>query len=141
MILVDANVLMYAAGAEHQYKSPSLALLEDVAMGRVEAAIDAEVLQEVLHRYRAINRWTEGRYVFDSARRIFTVILPITVEVVDHARFLLDESSEISARDALHAAVVTIEGLDALCSYDRGFDRVEAIRRIEPGWDQQRSAT
>ena len=132
MILVDANVLMYAAGAEHTYKAPSLALLKDVAMGEVEAALDAEVLQEVLHRYRAINRWTEGRYVFDSARRIFTVILPITVEVVDYARFLLDDFTRISARDALHAAVVITQGLDALCSYDRGFDQIEAIRRIEP---------
>ena len=133
MILVDANVLMYAAGAEHPYKAPSLALLKDVAMGEVEAAIDAEVLQEVLHRYRAINRWTEGRYVFDSARRIFTTILPITVGVVDYARFLLDDCTGISARDALHAAVVTTKGLEALCSYDRGFDQIKAIRRIEPG--------
>ena len=132
MILVDANVLMYAAGAEHEYKAPSLALLKDVAMGEVEAALDAEALQEVLHRYRAINRWTEGRNVFDSARKIFTVILPITVEVVDYARFLLDDFTRISARDALHAAVVITQGLDAFCSYDRGFDQIEATRRIEP---------
>jgi len=137
VILVDANVLMYAAGAEHEFKAPSIALLEHVAMGEVEAAIDAVVLQEILHRYRAINRWAEGRYVFDSARRIFTVILPITVEVVDYARFLLDDFSKISARDALHAAFVATEGFEALCSYDRGFDQIESIRRIEPGWDHR----
>ena len=137
MILVDANVLMYAAGAEHVNKAPSLALLKGVASGEVEAALDAEVLQEVLHRYRAINRWAEGRYVFDRARQIFTAVLPITVEIVDFARFLLDDSPGISARDALHAAVVTTQGLEALCSYDRGFDRVKGIRRIEPGWDRR----
>ena len=61
-----------------------------------------------------------------------SVVLPITVEVVDYARFLLDDVSKISARDALHAAVVTTEGLEALYSYDRGFDQIAAIRRIEP---------
>jgi predicted nucleic acid-binding protein len=53
MILVDANVFMYAAGAEHPHKAPSRIFLEKVAGGEIEAALDAEVLQEILHRYRA----------------------------------------------------------------------------------------
>lgn len=50
MILVDTNILMYAAGASHPCKAPSLRLLERVARGDVEAAIHAETLQEILHR-------------------------------------------------------------------------------------------
>ena len=64
MILVDANVLMYAAGAEHAHKTASLQLLERVACGDLEGVLDSEVLQEVLHRYRAIGRWVEGRAVY-----------------------------------------------------------------------------
>jgi len=30
----------------------------------VDAVLDAEVLQEILHRYRAISRWETGREVF-----------------------------------------------------------------------------
>ncbi len=56
MILLDANIFMYAGGASHPNKAPSLALLEGVARGEREAAVDAEVLQEILHRYRAIQR-------------------------------------------------------------------------------------
>jgi hypothetical protein len=41
MILVDANVLMYAAGAPHPDKTPSVRLLEQIANGDVVAAIDA----------------------------------------------------------------------------------------------------
>ena len=132
MILVDANVLMYAAGTNHPNKKPSITLLERVAEETIDAALDAEVLQEVLHRYRAIARWGEGRQVYESARKVFSIVLPITAGTLDQARSLLDEHDAISARDALHAAVVLINGLDGLCSYDQGFDQVAAIRRISP---------
>lgn len=132
MSLVDSNILMYAAGAQHAHKAPSAALLERVAAGAVEATIDVEVLQEVLHRYRAIDRWAEGRHVYDLARMIFNTPLPITPEVLDRARALLDEHRHIMARDALHAAVVELWSINAICSYDRDFDRIGTIRRIEP---------
>ena len=131
MILVDANIPMYAAGAEHPNKQPCLALLEAIAEGRIEAALDAEVLQEILHRYRAIDRWDDGRRVFDLCRRIFHVVFPIEVEVVEHARLLLDAHPGLGARDALHAAVAMDYGLESICSYDRGFDEL-SVRRIEP---------
>jgi uncharacterized protein len=131
VILVDANIPMYAAGTEHPNKAPSVAFLEAVADGRVEAALDAEVLQEILHRYRAIRRWNDGRTVFDLCRRIFPVVYPIEVEVVERARRLLDTHQGLGARDALHAAVVMEYGLEAICSFDRGLD-VTGARRVEP---------
>jgi len=133
VILVDANILMYAAGTEHPSKAPSTRFLKRVALGEIDGALDAEVLQELLHRYRAIDRWVLGRRVYDHARAIFNVVFPITAETLDIARRLLDESVEMSARDALHAAVVETNGLDAICTFDRGYDQISAIRRIEPG--------
>ena len=132
MILIDANILMYAAGAPHRHKQPSARLLQGIADGDVDALIDAELLQEILHRYRAIGRWTDGRLVYDFARQIFPTVLPITADVMDRARELLDVHDGMMARDALHAAVVLTEGLDAICSYDRDFDGIVGLRRIEP---------
>lgn len=132
MILIDTNIIMYAAGVEHPHKAPSLALLERVAGGEVEAAFDAEALQEILHRYRAIGRWKDGRVVYDLARQLFPVVVPITAEVLDRARRILDADARIMARDALHAAVVMLGGMQAICSYDRDFDRITGIARIEP---------
>jgi len=132
VILVDANVIMYAAGAEHAHKRPSVALLERVARGEVEATIDAEVLQEILHRYRSIGRWEDGRRVYDLARKLFRNVVPVTADVLDRARRLLDTDRRIMARDALHAAVVMAEGLEAVCSWDRDFDRIKGIVRREP---------
>ena len=132
MMLIDANVIMYAAGAEHPHKRPSVALLERVARGVVEATIDAAVLQEILHRYRAVGRWADGRRVYDLTRRLFPSVVPVTAAVLDRARRLLDADRRILARDALHAAVVMSEGLEAVCSYDRDFDRIKGLVRREP---------
>ena len=138
MILVDANVLMYAAGAPHRNKAPSVAFLQAVANGDVDATIDAEVLQEILHRYRAIGRWTDGRRVFDLARDLFPMVIPITSEVMDRARLLLDQHDRVDqhdrawARDALHASVVLTHRLDGLVSYDRDFDAITGVIRHEP---------
>lgn len=132
MILVDTNVIMYAAGVDHPRKSASVAFLQGVAEGRIEAVVDAEILQEILHRYRALNRWVDGRRVYDLARRIFAEVIPITVEILDQARDLLDEYEGLMTRDALHAAVVVAHSLEAICSYDRDFDNVQRVRRTEP---------
>lgn len=132
MILIDTNVIMYAAGAEHPHKRPSVALLERVAGGEVEATIDAEALQEILHRYRAIGRWEDGRRVYDLTRQLFPSVVPVTAEVLDRARRLLDQESHIMARDALHAAVVMTQGFEAVYSYDRDFDRIKGLVRWEP---------
>ena len=132
MILVDSNIFMYAAGELHPHKKPSVAWLERVARGKIDAVVDAEVLQEILHRYRAIRRWKEGSKVYDQARRLVPVVIPVGVEILDRARALLDDYPQLIARDALHAAVVQEHGLKAICSYDRDFDRVKGVKRIQP---------
>ena len=132
MILLDTNILMYAAGAPHPHKQPSTTLLERVAIGGVDAAIDAEVLQEILHRYRALRRWKDGRRVYDLARQSVATVLPITSDVTDAARAIRDDHPRLMARDALHAAVCRTYGADAICSYDADLDGISGVRRIEP---------
>ena len=132
MILVDANVFMYAAGVAHPNKEPSVRFLMLVAQGKVQAATDAEVLQEILHRYRSIRRWNQGRLVYDLAREVCPRVLPVGVDVMDRARAIMDAQPILMARDAVHAAVYIIANASALCSYDRDFDRVADIRRKPP---------
>jgi len=132
VILVDADIFMYAAGVEHPHKAPSASFLLRIARGELEASVDAEALQEILHRYRAMGRWADGRRVYESARRIVPVTLPIDIELVDAARDLLDSYGGLTARDAIHAAAALQSGAEAICSYDRDFDCVAGLRRIEP---------
>lgn len=67
MILVDANVMMYAAGTEHPNNQPSVTF------------------------YPAL-----------------------------------------MARDALHAAVVQVNALAGICSFDHDFDLIDGVERIQP---------
>lgn len=132
MILIDANVFMYAAGTSHPSKTPSRALLERVAVERIHAAVDAEVLKEILNRYRSLGRWDQGRQVYDLARKIVPEVLPVTADVLDLSRKLLDDHEGLAARDALHAAACRLHEAEAFCSYDRDFDALPWLRRIEP---------
>ena len=62
MIFIDTNVPMYLVGADHPHKAEATRLLERAASNRERLVTDAEVLQEILHRYVAIARrdakWT-----------------------------------------------------------------------------------
>ena len=132
MILIDANVFMYAGGRPHPHKAPSLALLRRLAAGEVEGAVDAEALQEILHRYRSLGRWKEGRSVYDTARGVASAVIPITVEVLDAARAMMDLHPRLTTRDAVHAAVCRLHEMEAICSYDRDFDGLAGLTRREP---------
>ena len=55
MIFVDSNIPMYLIGAAHPHKAEAQVILERlVAAG--ERLVTAEALQEILHRYTAINK-------------------------------------------------------------------------------------
>ena len=130
MILVDTNILMYVVGAEHPNKAPANQFLRRVAAGEIEATVDAEVLQEIMHRYRHLNRWADGQKVFELTRKLFPEVLAVTGAVMDYAKRLADEDASISARDAVHAAVVATYKLEGICTFDLDFDRIRGCRRV-----------
>jgi predicted nucleic acid-binding protein len=132
MILVDSNILMYAAGSDHAHKAAAVAFLERVARGEIDAAVDTEVLQEVMHRYQSLRRWKDGRRVYALARDIFPHVVPITSEIVDRAKALMDDDGSLSARDAVHAAVTLEHGMQGICTFDRDFERIPGCSRIAP---------
>lgn len=131
MLLLDANILMYMAGRDHPHKAPCVALLRQVALGEVPAAIDTEALQEILHRYGAIGRRSEGLALYDMVRAVVPVIVPVTAEVMDETRRLLAEVPRASARDAVHAAVARLHNYP-ICSYDRDMEQFSGVVRVEP---------
>jgi len=71
-------------------------------------------------------------------RALFPIVVPVTAEVLDRARALMDRNKSLLARDALHAAVVMSQGFEAICSYDGDFDGLPGIVRREPGEVQER---
>lgn len=131
MLLIDANVAMYAAGAAHAHKAASAAVLAMAAAGELHAVVDAEMLQEILHRYRSIGRAGDGERVYALVRQALPQVVAITAEVMDATKVLLAGLPAAACRDAVHAAVALQLGAQ-ICSYDRDFDHFARVTRIEP---------
>ncbi len=132
MALLDANVLMYAVGAEHPLRPSSQALLDRLVTDPHSIALDAEVLQEILHRYRSLRRWDLVEGVFEVAGQLVETVFPITQETLAIARQVMERHQNASARDAIHCAVVWEHALDGICSFDRDFDSFEDLDRFTP---------
>ena len=86
MILIDSNIPMYLVGAPHPHKSDAQRLLEKVVSDRQRLVTDAEVLQEILHRYAAINRRDAIQPAFDALRGVIEQILAIDRPIVERAK-------------------------------------------------------
>ena len=128
-VFVDSNVPMYVAGTEHPNREPARRFLEEVRRGEVEACTSTEVLQEILYRYSSLRRLDLASQVYDLFVDICPVVLPITLADMDRARDLLCGAAGISARDAVHAAVMLNHDVEWIASFDSGFDAVPGIRR------------
>jgi len=131
-MLVDANVVFYATGVPHPYKAASSRILEDAARGILDANVDVEVFQEVLHAYSLRGERKRGLSTFDDLLLTFPVPIAVEREDVIGARVLMERYLRLSARDCIHAAVALNHGLEAIISADRAFDEITEIKRLDP---------
>ena len=130
MIFVDSNIPMYLVGAEHALKPRARRLIEDAVAAGETLCTDAEVLQEILHRYQALHRLQMVDPAFAAVLGIVDVVFPIELPDVQRARRLLGSDGELSARDALHVAVMQGRDIERVLSFDSGFDGIPGIRRV-----------
>jgi hypothetical protein len=131
-VFVDANIPMYVAGRDHPFKEPSADFLRRVARGEIEAASDVEVLQEILYRYFHTREVQAGFAVFEAFLQTIPLFYPVLLQDTLRAKELLRKYAAIEPRDAIHAAIMLRSGVETIVSYDRHFDQVAEIRRIEP---------
>ena len=130
MILIDSNIPMYLVGAAHPHKLDAQRALERAVGGRERLVTDAEVMQEILHRYAAINRRGAIQPAFDVLLGVVDDVFPVDAETVQRARKILLARERLSARDALHVAVMERHGIRKIMSFDDAFDSVPGIERL-----------
>ena len=130
MILIDSNVPMYLVGAPHPHKIDAQRALERCVSERARLITDAEVLQEILHRYVAINRRDAIQPAFDALLAVVDEVLPVDREILERAKTIVLERAQLSARDALHVAIMQAHQIPQILSFDGGFDSVPGIKRI-----------
>jgi len=91
---------------------------------------DAEVLQEILQRYTASGRREAIQPAFDALLGVTDDVLPIDIDVVQRARAIVLERPRLSARDAVHVAVMQAHDIERILSFDAGFDHLPGITRL-----------
>jgi len=130
VILVDSNIAMYLVGAAHPNKEAARRALEEAVAAGESLCTDAEVLQEILHRYTAIRRSEDIDPAFDALLAIVDVVYPIERTDVERARRLLRTTPPLSARDAVHIAVMQGHDIGRILSFDAAFDGIPGIVRV-----------
>jgi predicted nucleic acid-binding protein len=123
---------MYAAGREHAYRAPCQELLSSILAGRIDAATNVEVHQELLHRYLSLGLAAKAREVSEDFQVVVPHVLPVTLTDVARSRELSLRYPRLPARDLVHVAVMLNNGITTIVSADHHFDTVSEIVRYAP---------
>lgn len=121
---------MYLVGAAHPNKDRARQALEQCIAGGDRIVTDAEVLQEILYRYVAIGRRAAIQPAFDALLGVVDDVFSVERADVEEAKLLLLTADELSARDALHVAVMRRRDISRIMSFDRGFDGIPGVVRV-----------
>jgi predicted nucleic acid-binding protein len=130
LIFIDSNIPMYLIGAPHPHKSEAQVLLERLVAARQRLVTDAEVLQEILHRYTAIGKREAIGPAFQVVLDVVDDVFGIEKADVLRAGEIAQNRASMSARDAVHIAVMERHGIQSILSFDADFDRWPGLKRI-----------
>ena len=121
---------MYLVGAAHRHKTDAQRLMERLISDRERLVTDAEVLQEILHRYVAINRRDAIQPAFDALLGVTDQVFPVDLIATNRAKDIVMGRASISARDAVHLAIMEQHGIERIASFDQGLDGFPGIMRL-----------
>jgi hypothetical protein len=130
VIFIDSNIPMYLVGAAHPHKADTRRWLEELVSGRERLVTDAEVLQEILHRYVSIERPDAIQPAFDALLAVVDEVFSIDQAAVERAKQIVLGHKGLSARDAVHLAIMQTHGITRILTFDRGFDGFPGISRL-----------
>ena len=130
MIFIDSNIPMYLIGATHRHKVDAQRLLERAIADRAKLVTDAEVFQEILHRYTAIDRRDAIQPAFDALSGVVDEVYPIGMEQVERAKTIVLGRPRLRARDAIHLAVMERHSVTRIMSFDTDYDGLPGFTRV-----------
>jgi predicted nucleic acid-binding protein len=121
---------MYLVGGEHRHRAESQILLERLTAAQEQLVTDAEVLQEILHRYTSINQRGTIERAFQALLDVVDDVFAVEKADVLRAAEIAQHRASFSARDAIHIAVMEHHGVQSILSFDADFDRWPGLKRI-----------
>jgi uncharacterized protein len=133
--LVDANIFVrLLTGDDPQKASRCLALFKRARLGEVNFTTSESIIAEVAYVLTSPRSYRIPRAAVAAALR------PLLVDPglqIDHKATVLSaldlwKDSTLDFADCMAAARGRHTGLHGVYSYDRDFDRIPGIRRLEP---------
>ena len=121
---------MYIVGEPHDNKDRTEALLRRLRDSGERLVTDAEVYQEILHKCMSTRKPQMVDAAFRSLDDIVDKVFAVTMADIHSARDLLRAVPGISARYALHVAIMRRNGISRIFSFDSGLDAYPGIERI-----------
>jgi len=121
---------MYLVGAPHPRKIDAQRLVNRLISERRRMVTDAEALQEILHRYASLNRYHDIQPAYDVILKVVDEVLPIDRHTLERAKQIVLGYRRLSARGAVHLAVMQQHGIGQILSFDSGFDGFPGVTRL-----------
>jgi len=121
---------MYLIGAAHPHKTEAQVILERLIAAGQRLVTDAEVLEEILHRYTTIEKREAIGPALQVTLDIVDEVIPIEKAEVLRAGETVQNRALMSARDAVHIAVMERHRIRSILSFDADFDRWPGLQRI-----------
>jgi predicted nucleic acid-binding protein len=108
--------------------------MHEIAEGRLSAAIDTEIVQEALYRFGSEGKPKIGVEMARGLLDLVDVVYPVTLPESRLSIELFERYAGrgVTARDALHAAVMLSNRIRRIVSADRHFDQIDGIERMDP---------
>jgi len=121
---------MYLVGGPHPRKAEAQILLERLTAAGQRLVTNAEVLQEILHCYTAIDRRSAIEPAMKLILDLVDEVFPIEKADVVPGSEITQNHASLTARDSVHIAVMERRGVQSILSFDADFDRWPGLRRI-----------
>jgi uncharacterized protein len=121
---------MYLIGAPHPHKTETQVILERLIASGQRLVTDAEVLQEIIHRYAAIDKKEAIGPAFRLTLDIVDEVIPMEKADVLRAGEIVHNRAMLSSRDAVHVAIMERHGIRSILSFDADFDRWPGLQRV-----------
>jgi predicted nucleic acid-binding protein len=130
LIFVDSNIPMYLIGADVSRRLDVQRVVERLTGEKHNLVTSSEVFQEILHRYVSTNRRDRIEPAFETLRGIVDDVRAVEEADVLAGKGLVHAHPRLSARDAVHAAVMRRCQIAEILTFDGGFDELSGIARL-----------
>jgi predicted nucleic acid-binding protein len=130
---LDANVIIRFLLTDHPQQSPRCQdLMARIQGGEEVVSLPEVVVSDVVWTLQSFYRWPSDRICRFMEELLFLDGVKMRRKALVLQALRLFANLRIDFSDALIAAEMLQSGQEEIYSYDRDFDRISSLRRVEP---------